>query len=107
MVFKSPKANYQIFNVGSGRADRVFDFATAVSAVAGIKLNPRIERVFRMGSARHLVMDVGKLKKLGWKPMRTLRDNVRDYVFWVKKHPEVITYLYRTYHDLKQKNIVR
>jgi hypothetical protein len=32
---------------------------------------------------------VSKLKKIGWSPRKTLDDNVKDYIIWVKSDSQV------------------
>ncbi len=106
-VLKSRKADFEIFNVASGRANTVMDLAKTVAAVVGIPHNPLLKGVYRVRTARHSPIDVSKLRSIGWKPKKTLEDNVRDYVEFVRKYPEAIKYLYETYKELGTKGLVR
>ena len=107
-VLESPKADYEIFNIGSGRkGDTVLKLGKLVSKYAGVPFRPVIKGVFRRGSTRHSLMNVEKLKKLGWEPKCKLEDSARDYLVWVKQYPEAIGYLHRTYNDMKKRGITR
>lgn len=107
-ILESPKAEYEIFNIGSGRrGDTVLKLARLVSKCAEVPFLPAIHGIFRKGSTRHSLMNVEKLKKLGWMPKHTLEDNARDYLIWMKQYPEAIRYLHKTYHDMKSRGIVR
>lgn len=107
-ILENPKANYEIFNIGSGRKnDTVLTLSKIVSRLAGTPHNPVIKGIYRAGGARHSLMDVGKLKKLGWETKHTLEDNVRDYIEWMRRYPEAIQYLHRTYKDMREKKIIK
>lgn len=93
LVLQDERANNQIFNVGAGQAYTVEQLARTVAEVCGVPFERKAEVTYRAGTARHTVSDVSKLKNLGWRPQRTLRDNVVDYVDWVRQYPEAKEYL--------------
>ncbi len=101
-VLKNKKADFRIFNVGSGRTTKVIDLARIVAKVAGVPFQPELKGIFRLGTPRHSPMDISKLKKLGWKPRKVLEDNVRDYIEWVNHYPEAKKYLRQTYTKMKK-----
>lgn len=107
VVLKDPRADYEIFNVGSGRKDDVLNLAKIASDCVGASFQPDIRGIFRVGSARNSIMNVDKLKKLGWRPKHALGDNVRDYIAWIRNYPEAIRHLHRTYRDLRQRKILQ
>lgn len=100
IVLQSREADFEIFNVGSGKNTKVIDLARAVQKAAGTIIPPRPTGVFRRMTPRHSVMDVSKLKSLGWRPRYTIKDNVRDYVAWIRNYPEAIRYLKNTYRNM-------
>ena len=101
-VLKSQKANFQAFNVGSGRPTRVMDLARVVAKVTGREFRPNLPGLYRVGAPRHSITDVSKLKKLGWKPRHALEDNVRGYVEWIKHYPEAKKYLGATIKKMEK-----
>lgn len=106
-VLKDRRADGQVFNVGSGTKTRVIDLAKMVCKIAGVKFNPVISGLFRINAPRHSILDISKLKKLGWRPRRTLEDNVKEYLGWIKNHPEAIKYWDKTYKVMEAKGILR
>lgn len=106
-VLKSRKADFEAFNVGSGKRTRVFDLARAVAEAAGREFKPKLPGLYRIGAPRHSIADVSKLKKLGWKPRHTLEDNVRDYVSWIKNYPEAKQYLGATIKKMEKTKMLR
>ncbi len=85
LALKNKKTDFEIFNVGGGKAYRVVDFAKTVKEVTGSK-SPVVIGGFRRTDTRHAVSDISKLKKLGWKPKFDTEKSVRDYAEWYKKN---------------------
>ena len=85
VVLQDARANDQIFNVGSGESTCVVDLAKIVAEVAGVRFEPLLTNRYRVGGARHSVMNVSKLKNLGWEPTQTLNRMVSDYLAWVRQ----------------------
>lgn len=84
LVLESDQANYQVFNVGGGRGYTVIEFAGIVAEALGVKFEPSTSGEYRVGDTRHSVSDIAKLGRLGWRPTKTPRDSVRDYVEWIR-----------------------
>ncbi len=105
ILLEDRRADGQAFNIGSGTPTRVIDLAKAVCREVGVPFRP-VTGEYRVGAPRHSVMDVSKLKALGWKPEYTFADNVREYVAWVRQYPEAKKYLHKTFSDLKKKKII-
>lgn len=82
LALTDPRADYQVFNVGGGKAYRVIDFAKIVKDVTGSKSEIRIEG-YRRTDTRNAVSDISKLEKLGWQPHHAPEESVRDYVAWL------------------------
>ncbi|MFH1246703.1 MAG: SDR family NAD(P)-dependent oxidoreductase [Candidatus Liptonbacteria bacterium] len=76
--------NYQIYNVGGGKAHTVLGFAKEVKKITGSK-SPIILGGFRRTDTRHAVSDIAKLKSVGWRPRFTIRDSIADYAAWFRK----------------------
>lgn len=85
LVLKNKKADFQIFNVGGGKAYEVLDFAKWVVEISKSD-TPIIIGNFRRTDTRHAVSNISKLKKLGWKPGITPKKSIKDYLDWIKKN---------------------
>ncbi len=105
-ILEDQRADYEAFNVGSGKPTTVLDLAKLVSAAAQVKYNPLIGGLYRLNAPRHQLMDISKLKKLGWQPKYSLRDNVFEYLTWVKQYPEAKKFLKQSKGLLEQQKIV-
>lgn len=105
-VLKNRRADYEVFNVGAGKSTRVIDLACAVSRA--LEGNPAVKTSghFRWTTARHSPMDISKLKKLGWRPTRTVEDSAREYIEWVKNYPEAKKYLEKTDKEMKKAKLI-
>ncbi len=107
LVLERSEADYQVFNVGGGRAYTVLEFAGIVAQVFGKDIRPRVPGLYRFGDTRHIVSDVSKLQALGWKPRHTPEDSVRQYVSWLyqqEKVEDILAYVERHMRDL---NVLR
>ncbi len=84
LVLHDCRADYEMFNVGGDRPYTVSEFASAVAGVFGVRdYAPTPCGKFRFGDTRHICSDVGKLKRLGWKPTRSIHDSVAAYKDWL------------------------
>ena len=85
LALERDEANFQVFNVGGGRGYTVLEFAQIVADALGTKIPPNVTGEYRVGDTRHSVSDISKLQKLGWRPTKTPRENVREYAEWIRR----------------------
>lgn len=83
-VMENEKANYQVFNVGGGKAYTLYDLVKMVAAALNREPNFIVSGEFRLGDIRHAVSDITKLKELGWEPKMSEEETIKDYVNWIK-----------------------
>lgn len=83
LVLKTDGADYRAFNVGSGHAMTVLEYADAVSKRLGKNVSVHVSGEYRRGDNRHSVSDISELRKLGWTPKRNLADIFDDFLTWV------------------------
>lgn len=86
LALESDKANYQVFNVGTGRGTSVLDIANIlidrVGKVEG--LAPEVVNKFRAGDIRHCFADISKIKSLlGFQPKVSFEDGITELTSWV------------------------
>jgi dTDP-L-rhamnose 4-epimerase len=93
LVMEDPGADYQVFNVGGGRAVTVLEFAHIMLDAFDSDLEPLIPGEFRLGDTRHTISDISKLRALGWAPTIPVEQNVAEYVAWVKEQRGTKEYL--------------
>jgi len=107
LVLENPRADYQVFNVGGGRAWTVNEFAQIAGHAFGREIKPHPSGLYRFGDTRHICSDVSKLRMLGWRPRRTPEDSVGEYVAWLRGQDnveDVFAYAERTMKDM---NVLR
>ena len=85
LALERDEANFQVFNVGGGRGYTVLEFAQVVADALGARVPPNVTGEYRVGDTRHSVSDISKLEKLGWRPTKTPRESVREYVEWIRR----------------------
>lgn len=107
LVLKNKKADYEIFNVGSGQDTTLMELSKTVCKVAGSTSTLGTTGEFRVNSPRNSRMNVDKLKKLGWMPKRSLEDNISEYIAWVKKYPKAIEAWKKTHKQMIKEGALR
>lgn len=107
LVTHDDRAVGEPFNVGSGIPTTVVEYARLLARKLGKKIEPRVPGIYRLGEARHSVSSIEKLKKLGWKPQRSLDSIVDDFVVWVKSLGNLDRYVTDAERRLVQMNVLR
>ena len=107
LALEREDANYQVFNVGTGQATAVFDFAAMLRDAYGVKVDPTTQRQFRPMDCRHLVADNSRIKSLGWRPEVSVRQGVQRYAEWILSKPRPAEYFSKAEQTLKALRIVR
>ena len=79
------EANYETFNVSSGKSITVFELAKIVQNLMNSDKDPIISNKFRVGDIRHCFANIDKIKKLGYEPKHRLEEGLVDVIEWVKK----------------------
>jgi len=84
LALEKPEANYQVFNVGTGRQLTILD----VGNILGHKLAPQQKPVilsqFRAGDIRHCYSDISKIsQKLNFNPQVDFEDGMDELISWV------------------------
>jgi dTDP-L-rhamnose 4-epimerase len=106
LVLEKNEADFRPFNVGSGRATSVIDYAQAVRNKIGRMVELQIPGEYRRGDNRHSVSSIAKLKALGWSPRRDLSLILEDFLDWVTRIGGVPEQLSDAYHEMKRHGVV-
>ncbi len=86
IVMEKKKADYQVFNVGSGAPKTIVDIARILARKIkpGAALNVEIKNAYREGDIRHCYADTSKIEKMiGFKPAIKFEDGIKDLTGWV------------------------
>jgi dTDP-L-rhamnose 4-epimerase len=77
------EADYQSFNVGSGKPVSIKEIAETLIKLYNKQLKPQIANKYRKGDIRHCFADISKIKKtLGFKPRVEFVTGMRELVEW-------------------------
>jgi dTDP-L-rhamnose 4-epimerase len=107
LVAENDKANFQVFNVGTGKATSVLDFVRLLAEVYGKKCSPEVGSKFRPGDTRYLFADNTKICRLGWKPTINLAEGLALYKQWIQTQGTVKDYFSEAAVIMKQLKVVR
>lgn len=104
LVMEDSRANYQVFNVGGGKAYTVLELAKIVCEVFGKEFKFRLNGEYRFGDTRHIISSIAKLKALGWEPKKTVKESITDYYLWLKSgnvKMDILDYAEKKMKELK------
>lgn len=82
LVMQDVRADYEMFNVGTGQATSIAEIARTLAQLYGVPVALHLAGKFRAGDIRHCVADVRKLQALGFTPSIALGEGLRDLVAW-------------------------
>jgi dTDP-L-rhamnose 4-epimerase len=108
LVLEDERANHEMFNVGGDKPYTVSEFASVVAEVFGARdYQPVPCGKYRFGDTRHICSDVTKLRKLGWKPVRTVHESVETYKSWLASAENAADILDYCNAQMAKLNVVR
>jgi dTDP-L-rhamnose 4-epimerase len=92
-VMKNPKADYNVYNVGSGNPITIGDLGNLIIDIFGGKQKLDISNKFRKGDIRHCFADINKIStELGWKPKTDMRKGLKELIAWAEKEESKDTF---------------
>ncbi len=84
LALNSNRADYQVLNVGTGRATTIRFIAEVIARGLGKEIEPDVTGQFREGDIRHCIADISKARKLlGYEPTVALEDGLVELLDWV------------------------
>src|SRR5438093_704581 len=107
LVMEDDRANYKVFNVGTGKGTKVLEFAKLLRDAYEAEVDPLLPREFRPTDFRHLIADNSNIRALGWQPTVQVSEGVQKYVQWILSKPRPKEYFSDAEKVLKGMRIVR
>lgn len=107
LVLENSLADWETFNVGTGRANSVLDYARVLLYRMHSRLSPEIPGIYRMGDARHNVSSIAKLESLGWKATKGLSEIFDDYLAWLEARPDAEDYATPALAAMQRSGVLR
>ena len=107
LALEKKKANYEVFNVGTGRQLTVLDMANILIGKLSFKGKPEIINKFREGDIRHCYADISKIKKrLNFKPKIKFEKGISDLIKWVSQQ-SAVDLVEKARKELEQKGLTK
>jgi dTDP-L-rhamnose 4-epimerase len=86
LAMTNPAADYQVFNVGTGRPVSVLEVGQLVARELGWSGEFEIVKKFRAGDIRHCFADITRIREaIGYVPRMTFEQGVHELVAWVSQ----------------------
>ncbi len=77
------EANFQTFNIGSGRGTTILEIGETLSKLLGKSGLIRVNKEFRKNDIRHCFADITLAKRLlGWEPKVSLEEGLKELIEW-------------------------
>jgi dTDP-L-rhamnose 4-epimerase len=105
-VLEKEDANFQAFNVGSGKPTTVREYASLVRSRLFSDIGIEVVGEYRRGDNRHSVSDIAKLRRLGWSPKRSLSTVLDDFLSWIESIGGMPTQVDDAYNDMRRAGVV-
>jgi dTDP-L-rhamnose 4-epimerase len=105
-VLESDDANFQAFNVGSGKPTTVLEYANLVRKKLSSDVEISLSGEYRRGDNRNSVSKVDKLKRLGWSPKHDLSTILDDFLAWVESIGGVPAQIQDAYGAMRRAGVV-
>ena len=112
LALENSQADFQVFNVGGGRAYTITEFADIVKAEVEKYKNHELPQaefpdLYRFGDTRNACSDISRVKGLGWEPQNSPEVSVAEYVEWLYQQDNVEDILDYANKTMKNANVVR
>lgn len=102
----NPKSDYQVYNVGGGKAYSIKQLAQMVAKELGHELKFELGS-YRVGDVRHEVSDISKIREIGWKPEISEVESVREFLAWFLKHKTSVREINKVFSEMKKKGVLK
>jgi dTDP-L-rhamnose 4-epimerase len=89
-VLESEKANYEVFNVGSGLPITIKEVAFVLGGLYNSNKKPNISMKIRKLDVKHCFADISKITRLtGWIPQVLFKEGLKEVIEWSKNEKAV------------------
>jgi dTDP-L-rhamnose 4-epimerase len=106
LVLENSAADFQSFNVGSGKATSVQEYATLVLKRVDSSSSLHVPGEYRRGDNRHSVSSIAKLSRMGWSPRYDLSSIFDDFLAWIESIGGIPSQIPDAYSDMRNAGVV-
>ncbi len=106
LALEKENANYQMFNIGSGKGTTILEIGQILSRLLGKTGLIQVNKEFRKNDIRHCFADTSKAGKLlGWKPEISLEQGLKELIEWSTTQKAEDKFA-QAQQELKQKKLI-
>lgn len=108
LAIVNESAQYEIYNVGSGRKTSVLEIAETLKTLLKSNSFLQITGNYRKGDIRHNYANIDKIHSdLGFKPKTALADGLNQFVKWAKEFEATESKYDRSLTELRDKGLLK
>jgi UDP-glucuronate 4-epimerase len=78
----------EIMNIGGDREETLMRYIEVLEQEMGKRAKKKM-MAMQPGDVPAPVADIGKLKKLGWKPTTRIEEGIKNFVSWYREYYEI------------------
>lgn len=105
LSLEKDEANYQMFNIGSGKGTSILEIAKVFSELLDKKDLVDVNNEYRKNDIRHCFANISKAEKLlGWKPKINLEQGLKELIEWSENQKAVDDFS-KAQQELKSKGL--
>jgi dTDP-L-rhamnose 4-epimerase len=102
------RADYEVFNVGTGIATDVMTVAHTLSKIYNSQSEISISGQFRKGDIRHNYADLSKISSiLGFRPQVSFQDGIRHFCQWVLGQESHIDLYEKSLQEMRERGLMK
>ncbi len=84
LAMEQDAANYEVFNVGTGRPLTIAEVAEKLAEGLGLQIKSQVTGRYRAGDIRHCYADISKIRQtLGYRPAISFEEGLPELLDWV------------------------
>ncbi len=105
LAMKNSQADYEIFNVGSGKPTRIIEIAYTIISLLGSDVGVKVLNRYRIGDIRHCYADISKIRNvLGFEPRIKFGEGMRRLISWAESE-KAIDLTDKAYRELERHHL--
>lgn len=106
LAMEREEANWNVFNVGRSEPVTIVTVIEKLAGAYGLEPDYVISGEFRPGDVRHLVLDAGRMRGLGWAPEIGLEEGLASMADWILSFGLVEDVFSETLGRLREQGVV-
>lgn len=108
LAIEDRRADFEVFNVGTGNATDVMTVAQTLSKIYNSKSEISISGQFRKGDIRHNYADLSKISNLlGFRPQVNFQEGIRHFCQWVLGQERHLDLYEKSLQEMRERGLMK